>query len=112
VRHFVCRSLNKKGYRVLDAPDPQKAIALAHSFTEGPIRLLITDVIMPHMSGKRLYQELKRSIPALKVLYMSGYTSNLLEKQGVATEERSFLAKPFGVSLLLKRVHEILQVDD
>ena len=109
VRHFVCRSLLKQGYRVLDAPDPQKAIQLAHSFSEGPIGLLITDVIMPHMSGKRLYQELKRSEPALKVLYMSGYTSNLLEKQGVATEERSFLAKPFGVSLLIKRVADILE---
>ena len=108
VRHFVCRSLTKQGYRVLDAPDPQKAISIAHAH-EGPIGLLITDVIMPHMSGKRLYQELKRTAPALKVLYMSGYTSNLLEKQGVATEERSFLAKPFGVSLLLKRVAEILE---
>ncbi len=108
VRHFVCRSLTKQGYRVLDAPDPQKAISVAHAH-EGPIALLITDVIMPHMSGKRLFQELKRSAPALRVLYMSGYTSNLLEKQGVATEERSFLAKPFGVSLLLKRVAEILE---
>lgn len=112
VRHFVCRSLAKQGYRVLDAPDPQKAIALANSFSEGPIGLLITDVIMPHMSGKRLYQELKRSMAGLRVLYMSGYTSNLLEKQGVATEERSFLAKPFGVSLLLKRVAEILTPED
>ncbi len=112
VRHFVCRSLVKQGYRVLDAPDPQKAIQLAHSFTDGTIGLLITDVIMPHMSGKRLYQELKRSTPALQVLYMSGYTSNLLEKQGVATEERSFLAKPFGVSLLLKRVAEIIASEE
>ncbi len=108
VRHFVCRTLIKHGYRVLDAPDPQKAIALANSHQEGPLSLLITDVIMPHMSGKRLYHELKRNEPEMKVLYISGYTTNMLEKQGIAPEEQNFLAKPFGVSLLASKVAQIL----
>ncbi len=107
VRNFVVRALAKEGHAVLNAPDPRKALDLVRTRVDA-LDLLITDVIMPHMSGKRLYQELKKFYPQLRVIYMSGYTANLLEKQGVAPEKRNFLAKPFGISALLKRVEETL----
>lgn len=108
VRNFVVRALTKHGHAVMDAPDPQKALLLVKNHPDETIDLLITDVIMPHMSGKRLYQELRKTHPHLRVVYMSGYTANLLEKQGVPAEKRNFLAKPFGVSNLLRTVEEAL----
>lgn len=110
VRNFVVRALAKQGYTLLDAPDPQKALTLLQTQEIQHLDLLVTDVIMPYMSGKRLYQELKKTYPQLRVIYMSGYTANLLEKQGVPAEKRNFLPKPFSISNLLKLVEETLMM--
>ena len=72
------------------------------------VALLITDVIMPGMSGKELADVLLRTHPALKVLYTSGYTDNIIGQQGVLDEGQSFLQKPFTLRALGQKVRAVL----
>jgi PAS domain S-box-containing protein len=95
------------GYNVLAAESPALALALAAGHEDG-IDLLITDVVMPGMSGRDMADRLTAARPELKVLYMSGYTASVIANRGVLMEGMNFLAKPFTRTVLSKKTREIL----
>jgi signal transduction histidine kinase len=94
VRALTARLLRGLGYTVLTASDAQQAAQLLQSH-EGPVDLLVTDVIMPGLSGPRLAAEIRRSHPAVRTLYMSGYTNDEIERCGGLGEGAVLLEKPF-----------------
>lgn len=101
------RILAHYGYQVLAASTPAAAMQLAGRHP-GPIHLLITDVVMPGMHGKELYQQLLDSRPGLRCLYMSGYTANVIAHQGILDPGVNFVQKPFTVQSLLGKLAEAL----
>ncbi len=101
-------SLEKFGYRVLTALDPAEALLLCDAFG-GTIHLLLTDVIMPGMSGRQLSEAVRRSRPKIKVVYMSGYTANELAPEGVLSDGVEFIQKPFTPTELVKKVGDVLK---
>ncbi len=107
LRQVVVRSLSQHGYRVLAAPRPGQALALAEAHP-GRIDLLLTDVVMPEMSGKALATALLEGRPELEVVYMSGYTENTIVHHGIPDAGVHFLPKPFTPSVLLAKIREVL----
>lgn len=106
VRELACETLLAGGYEVIKAESPAEAVAF---ITEGVmIDLLLTDVVMPKMNGRELYNQISRFLPGLKVLYMSGYTDNVIADQGVLHAGVAFLQKPFSVRALLEKVRQVL----
>jgi len=99
--------LNSLEYTVLAANSPAQAIQLAEEHLE-EIDLLITDVVMPEMNGRELAGELQRKIPALKILYTSGYTANVIAHRGVLEEGVNFIPKPLSKKDLAAKVREVL----
>jgi PAS domain S-box-containing protein len=104
VRRFALGLLRKHGYQVLEAPDGPSALELAHRHT-GPIHLLLTDVVMPAMTGRELAGRLEASHPRMKVLYISGYTSEVFGPDGPPV---AYLGKPFSPFDLVSKVRELL----
>jgi DNA-binding NtrC family response regulator len=98
-----------QGYQVLTAGDGQQALVVAEACA-GPIHLLLTDVIMPHVDGRQLASELQLRRPGVRVLYMSGYVDRPLVKQFASDPEIAFLAKPFTEEALIHRVRSVLDV--
>jgi FixJ family two-component response regulator len=92
---------------VLDFDRPEGAVATAGSHA-GPIQLLVTDVILPGMSGADLAARLKALRPGTKVLFMSGYTDEAIGHHGVLEPGMNFLQKPFTGEVLLRKVREVL----
>ncbi|MCB0191997.1 MAG: response regulator [Anaerolineae bacterium] len=107
VRQMVGDTLRAHGYRVLVAEEPETALLLAAAH-EAPIHLLLTDVIMPQMNGRELYQRLAAQRAGLKVLFMSGYTHNVIAPHEVLQEDTAFLQKPFAIRGLLQKVRTVL----
>ena len=107
VRSLARAVLLKHGYRVLEAEDAQSALALAERHTE-PIHLLLTDVVMPGMSGRELADRLVKLRPETKVLFMSGYTDDNFVRRGIPTAESAFLQKPFTMQTLTRTIREVL----
>lgn len=101
------KMLIELGYTVLDATSPRKAIQLADQYS-GKIDLIITDVVMPEMNGKELAENIKEHYEQIRVLYMSGYTSNAIANRGVLESNTSFLPKPFSISDIAKTVRKVL----
>ncbi|MGD9782648.1 MAG: PAS domain S-box protein [Kiritimatiellia bacterium] len=99
------RMLESLGYEVLATSSPEEALRLAEQHQDR-IALLLTDVIMPEMNGPELVQRLKERFPALRHLYMSGYTANLIAEQGVRDDSVNFIQKPFSRKSLAKKVRE------
>ena len=99
--------LEGMGYTVLAAASPLATVLLG-SQHPGPIHLLITDVVMPGLNGKELQEYLTQARPGLKVLFMSGYTGDILAKRGLMREETQFLQKPFRMVDLARKVREVL----
>ncbi len=99
--------LERLGYRVLTAIDPQEALALAQTSTE-TLDLLITDVIMPTMNGRDLADRMKTLYPDIRVLFMSGYTADIIANRGVLDKKVNFVQKPFSLKDLAARVREAL----
>jgi DNA-binding NtrC family response regulator len=110
VRKLVCRILSANGYEVLSAPNSNEALAICQR-TNKTISLLLTDVIMPGLSGKVLADQLTQNHPNLKVLFMSGYTDEVVSWQNRLAPNTSFLPKPFGNYELLNCVREVLRED-
>ncbi|MGX6600889.1 response regulator [Micromonosporaceae bacterium Da 78-11] len=107
VRDIVCRILTKAGYDVRAAADPQEALTLC--LTDGiPVDVLLSDVIMPGMSGTQLAAELRRHRPDLPVLFMSGYTSGPTPGGQAMPADAPLLRKPFQADQLLAALHELL----
>jgi len=109
LRKLVQRCLERAGFRVLCAGDAKAALAtFEQEQTTGNIDLLLTDVIMPGESGAALAETLQHRQPALKVLYMSGYTDDALAHHGLLDPGVALLSKPFSSVQLLGRVREVL----
>jgi CheY-like chemotaxis protein len=107
VRQLARQILAIEGYTVLAAENGEAALALCARY-EGPIHLLVTDVVMPRMSGRRLADQLAISRPETKVLYTSGYTDNAIGHQGEVEPGTPFLQKPFTPTTLRSKVREVL----
>jgi PAS domain S-box-containing protein len=107
LRYLARQFLEKQGYKVIEAADGAAAmqIAVAH---EGVIHLLLTDVIMPGMNGRELAQRISEIRPQTKVLYMSGYTENVIGHDGTLDAGVSLLQKPFTLRDLKSKVREVL----
>jgi two-component system, cell cycle sensor histidine kinase and response regulator CckA len=110
VRALVRETLNREGYRLLDAAEPLKARRIAEGY-KGAIQLLITDVVMPKISGRELATQIVGRRPETKVLYMSGYTDTAIVKNGLEQNRIAFLQKPFTPAALTQKVREVLESD-
>ena len=109
VRELTAKVLQRLGYTALVAADGEQAIEIARSFA-GPISLLLTDVVMPNMSGRQVADALAGTRPGLKVLYLSGYTDNTVVHHGVLESGVNFLPKPFTREVLAKKIRETLSL--
>ena len=107
VRNFAKEVLIDHGYRVLEASDGPAALQVAAAFPER-IDLLLTDVVMPGLNGTELSRRLAAARPETKVLYMSGYTENVIGDQGVLEEGIAFVSKPLTADIILAKVRETL----
>ena len=101
-------TLKQYGYNVLSANTSTLAEALAHEY-RGQIDLLLTDVIMPEMNGKELAEKLSVYCPNMRVLYMSGYTADIIANKGVMYDHTYFIQKPFESKTLAYKVREVLE---
>ena len=109
VRRLSCKILQQHGYRVLDAEVGKSALALSDQF-DGEIHLLLTDMVMPMMNGRELYEKLKKRRPSIRALFMSGYTANVMVVHGVLDEGAEFIQKPFTIDALVRKVREVLDL--
>ncbi|MGC2672803.1 MAG: PAS domain S-box protein [Candidatus Acidiferrum sp.] len=107
VRELASRILSAKGYSVVVAKSTQEAEQLATKHA-GEIHLLLTDIIMPGTSGRELARRITERHPRTRVLYMSGYTDNVLAQGGVLEAGLSFLQKPFTPGALVQKVRDVL----
>jgi PAS domain S-box-containing protein len=107
VRELVRDYLGRSGYRVLHAADGIQALETAGAH-KGPIHILVTDVVMPRLSGRELVTRLSAARPDLKVLYISGYTDDSIFRHGVLEGGVAFLQKPFNLKDLAQKIREVL----
>ena len=107
VRRMTRMVLRRCGYTVLEAADGQEAVAASRGH-RGPIHLLLTDLVMPRMGGRELAGAVAASRPGTRVLFMSGYTDDVLVHQGVESSAADFLHKPFTLDALARKVREVL----
>ena len=110
VRNLAVKVLKRHGYNVLEADEGNACLRILRDY-DRPLDLLLTDVVMPGMNGRELYKEVKGQFPGIKVLYMSGYTEDIVTHRGVLDEGIDFLQKPFSVQALATRVRSVLEED-
>jgi signal transduction histidine kinase len=109
MRHLAAGVLEAQGYKVLRANNGQDALHVAREHKNGsPIRLVVTDVIMPLMGGKVMAEWLKTTYPELKILFTSGYTDDAIAKYGMLEPGVAFLPKPYTPTILTRKVREVL----
>jgi PAS domain S-box-containing protein len=107
VREVATQILRRKGYRILQAPDGATALALARTHV-ARVSLVITDLVMPGMSGRELADAVRAEQPGVRVLYMSGYTDDAVVRQGVLNASAPYLQKPFTAQSLALKVRELM----
>jgi PAS domain S-box-containing protein len=107
VREIAVTFLSSAGYTVLEAGNPEEALKIARSY-KGPIHLLLTDVVMPQMNGRVVGEQLRALLPEIKVLFVSGYTSNVVVQKGILYEGVAFLQKPYSRQGLIAKVKSTL----
>ena len=107
MRTIVLNILRRQGYQVMSAPHGEEALLVCERHS-GPIHLLLTDVVMPQMSGPELAKRLAVTRPAMKVLCMSGYTDDSIVRHGVVETGVAFIQKPITPASLAKKVREVL----
>jgi two-component system, cell cycle sensor histidine kinase and response regulator CckA len=108
VRQLVRDTLQARGYKVLEAENGEVGVQVAESHA-GTIDMIITDVVMPGMSGRELARRVTEARPETKVLYLSGYTEEAIAHEGVLDPGTAFLQKPFTLQLLSRKVREVLR---
>jgi PAS domain S-box-containing protein len=111
VRGVAQKVLQQSGYTILEANNGVEALAVCEQHL-GPIDLVITDVIMPEMSGPELVRQLSLKFPGMRSLFISGYTANALISEGMLADGVQLLEKPFTLASLAKRVREVLNRSD
>jgi PAS domain S-box-containing protein len=107
VRAFLSEALHSFGYSVLEASSGADALAMIVKHPE-PIHLLLTDVVMPGMNGKELAERLRPLRPGIRVLFMSGYSGDVITNRGGLAEGLSYIAKPFAPEVLAAKIREVL----
>jgi signal transduction histidine kinase len=107
IRKLVRDTLEPLGYKILEAANGEEALAYYRD-NHDTIDLLLTDVVMPKMTGKKLAELLLQEYPGLKILYMSGYTDNVITHKGILDRGIHFLNKPLVPSILTKKIREVL----
>jgi FOG: CheY-like receiver len=107
VQYVVREILERRGYRVLTACDGPAALTFSSDF-QGPIHLLLTDIVMPRMNGLEVAKYLAADRPSIKVLYMSGYPETVVFEQERLSPGRYFLRKPFLAPTLARKVRQVL----
>jgi CheY-like chemotaxis protein len=107
VRGMIHRVLDRSGYVVIEADDGEQALRLAAAH-HGPIDLMLTDVVMPGMSGRELARHLAPLRPETRVLYASGYTDDAIAHHGVLEAGMNLIEKPFSPDALIRRVQELI----
>jgi two-component system cell cycle sensor histidine kinase/response regulator CckA len=111
VRGLAHLALETAGYRVLEAENGEEALRVA-SQSAAPFHLLVTDVIMPRMNGKQLAERLAARQPDLRVLFLSGYSADVLNQKSLLGEGAAFLQKPYTPTTLVQKVHALLDSND
>ena len=106
VRSFSVRALTRQGYEVLEASDGQEALDIVAEH-DGNIDIVVTDVVMPEMDGPTMFRELRKTNPAIKVIFVSGYPNEAF-RETLGTEDVAFLPKPFSLAQLAAKVKEEL----
>jgi PAS domain S-box-containing protein len=107
IRNLARIALQSCGYTLLEAANGEDALRVGLAYP-GPVHLLVTDVVMPRMSGRELAERLCKAQPNMRVLYVSGYTDDAVVRHGVVTEGVAFLNKPFTPTTLARKVRETL----
>jgi two-component system cell cycle sensor histidine kinase/response regulator CckA len=110
VRRLAVRILERQGYTVLEASCVNDALALCKARKE-PIHMILTDVVMPEMSGPQLAEQLLSFLPQIKILYMSGYTDKEIVHHGMLKEGVNYIQKPFTIDGLARKMREVLDKD-
>ncbi len=107
IREPAIEILESRGYKVIAAPDATQALAMSDEYA-GPIHILVTDVVMPGLSGSELARQLLRRRSDLRVLYISGYPEDSIAHHGVLSEDQHFLQKPFPPGQFLEKIRDVL----
>jgi CheY-like chemotaxis protein len=108
VRQVVAAALRSSGYKVLEASSGEEAMRRL-SRHEGPLHLVLTDLVMPGMDGRKVADSVRTLHPEVKVVFMSGYTDGALLRHGISRMKGSFLQKPFTLEALTHKVREVLE---
>jgi signal transduction histidine kinase len=111
VRKLIAGLLKTRGYRILEAAGSEEAVELA-KLHEGPLHLALVDVVMPEMSGPELIRRVAPFHPAMRVLYISGYTEEAIQHHGIPESSGVFLRKPFNPDTLARKVREVLDAPE
>jgi two-component system cell cycle sensor histidine kinase/response regulator CckA len=112
VRKVACTILEKNGYTVLECANGEQALRVVREQINKSIHLIITDVVMPGMSGRELTKQLEAIHPGIKKLYISGYADDTISHYGILEPQTALLKKPFTMDSLLRRVREILDSNE
>ena len=107
VRKLICEILRGRGYRVLETRTGDEAVQVAQSH-QGPVQLVLTDVILPEISGPDIVKGVKQYKPGIRALYISGYTDEAVLRHGMLEKGVTFLSKPFMPEMLVRKVREVL----
>jgi two-component system cell cycle sensor histidine kinase/response regulator CckA len=108
LRHLATRILRGAGYAVLPAATGEVALPMIQAH-DGPVHLLLTDLVLPGMSGRELADRALEARPELEVLFMSGYTDDAVLRRGLASDDLQFIAKPYTIDDLTRKVRDVLQ---
>jgi DNA-binding NtrC family response regulator len=111
VRELIWKILTDHGHTVLEARHGKDALSVAAGY-EHPIQLLLSDVVMPEMGAGELADQLLAQRSELKVLFISGYTSDEVVRRGITRKDAAFIQKPFTTEELMRKVREVLDKDE
>jgi len=108
VRELICDTLRNLGYNVLEASNGEQALKVFLQ-NANKIDLVLTDLVMPVMNGRKLAEMLKKEKPDIRLLFMTGYDDNAISKQGMVTEDIDYITKPFSPAKLAKKLEEVFK---
>ena len=108
LRELLTESLQMHGYKVLTAESGPGAVEICHRYS-GEIHVVITDVIMPNMNGRELVESVKKIRPSAKIIFMSGYTNDVIMRHGVFNGDAAFIQKPFAPAELAVKITEVIE---